>query len=117
MCLKLVYMALGIPFNYSIWIFINSKTYHLIISAIFGGNAFHSVLFLVAAMITNNLILPAAKNLDIYLTAVAITTTAIYLIRMILKLRVRKKGMEIDSWIGLTFHILSIFGMVFVLKI
>ncbi|MGS0748718.1 sodium:calcium antiporter [Halpernia sp. GG3] len=97
--------------------FVKNKTYQPIISDIFGGNAFLPVLFLAATMITNNPILPKAKNVDVYLTAVAIIITAIYLIGMILKLPDRKKGMGIDSWIVLGFYILSIIGMVFAIKI
>lgn len=97
--------------------FVKDKTYQPIISDIFGGNAFLPVLFLAATMITNNPILPKAKNVDVYLTVVAIVITAIYLIGMVLKLPGRKKGIGVDSWIVLGFYILSILGMLFAVKI
>lgn len=96
--------------------FVKDKTYQPIISDIFGGNAFLPVLFLVTTIITNKPILPSAKNVDIYLTVIAIIITAIYLIGMVLKIPERKKGMGIDSWIVLGFYILSIIGMVFAIK-
>jgi cation:H+ antiporter len=97
--------------------FVKAKTYQPIISDIFGGNAFLPVLFLAATMITNKPILPKAKNLDIYLTVVAIIMTAIYLIGMVLEMPGRKKGLGVDSWIVLGIYILSIIGMVFAVRI
>ncbi|MBF8455595.1 sodium:calcium antiporter [Kaistella sp. G5-32] len=96
--------------------FVKQKTYQPIISDIFGGNAFLPVLFLAATLITNKPILPRAKNVDVYLTVIAIIITTIYLIGMVLKMPGRKKGMGIDSWIVLGFYILSVLGMVFALK-
>ncbi len=92
--------------------FVNDKTYQPIISDIFGGNAFLPVLFLIATMITNDAILPKAHNIDIYLTAVALIMTAIYLIGMIMKLPNRKYNIGIDSWFVLLFYVLSMIGMI-----
>lgn len=96
--------------------FVKAKTYQPIISDIFGGNTFLPVLFLAATMITNKPILSNAKNVDVYLTVIAIMITAIYLIGMLLKIPIRKKGMGIDSWIVLGLYLLSVLGMVFALK-
>lgn len=96
--------------------FVKAKTYQPIISDIFGGNTFLPVLFLAATMITNKPILSNAKNVDVYLTVIAIMITAIYLIGMLLKIPARKKGIGIDSWIVLGLYLLSILGMVFALK-
>jgi len=96
--------------------FVKAKTYQPIISDIFGGNTFLPVLFLAATMITNKPILPNAKNVDVYLTVIAIMITTIYLIGMLLKIPARKKGIGIDSWIVLGLYLLSVLGMVFALK-
>ncbi|HTO14733.1 MAG TPA: hypothetical protein VLZ83_03135 [Edaphocola sp.] len=93
--------------------FVKAKTYQPIISDIFGGNAFLPVLFLVATFITNKAILPETHNADIYLTAIAILITIIYIIGMILKSPTRVKGLGIDSWIVLSVYILSVVGMLF----
>lgn len=97
--------------------FIKDKTYQPVVSDIFGGNAFLPVLFLAATIITGSPVLPAAKNVDIYLTVISIIITAIYLVGMILKLPTRKYGLGIDSWVVLGIYILSILGMVFAVKI
>ena len=91
--------------------FVKDKTYQPIISDIFGGNAFLPVLFLVASLISNNPILPSANTTDIYLTAVAIIITTVYLMGMILKLPHRKKGLGLDSWVVLAIYIISVVGM------
>ncbi|WP_027377637.1 sodium:calcium antiporter [Kaistella palustris] len=96
--------------------FVKQKTYQPIISDIFGGNAFLPVLFLAATVITNKPILPKAKNVDLYLTVIAILITSIYLIGMVLKIPRRKRGLGIDSWIVLGLYILSVLGMVFALR-
>ncbi len=94
--------------------FVKDKTYQPIISDIFGGNAFLPVLFLVATLITNDSILPKAGNLNIYLTAVAMLITIVYVIGMIFKLPNRKLGIGADSWIVIVIYILSVIGMFYV---
>ena len=53
--------------------------YQLAVSDIFGGNAFLPVLFLVAGMLSGSAVLPQAQATDIYLTALGIVLTVVYL--------------------------------------
>jgi cation:H+ antiporter len=94
--------------------FVRDQSYEPIISDIFGGNAFLPVLFLPATIITNKAILPAADNIDIYLTAVAILITCIYIIGMIVSVPRKKFGLSRNSWIVLMIYLLSIIGMFFI---
>jgi cation:H+ antiporter len=94
--------------------FVRDKSYEPIISDIFGGNAFLPVLFLPATIITNKAILPTAENIDIYLTAVAILITCIYIIGMIVSAPGKIFGLSRNSWIVLIIYVLSIVGMFFV---
>src|SRR5438874_1868299 len=53
--------------------------FQLAFSDIFGGNAFLPVLFLPAILISGQAVLPQAHNTDIYLTALAILLTIVYM--------------------------------------
>jgi cation:H+ antiporter len=93
--------------------FIKNDTYQPIVSDIFGGNAFLPVLFLPATLITNDSILPGSSNIDIYLTAIAIIITAIYIVGMVLYLPKKKYGLGLDSWLALLIYIFSLIGMLY----
>lgn len=88
--------------------FIKQKSYQPIISDIFGGNAFLPVLFLIASIINHNTLLPDAGHSDIYLTALSIILTCIYLIGILLKPKKRILGMGIDSWFAFIIYIIGI---------
>jgi|WetSurMetagenome_2_1015567.scaffolds.fasta_scaffold103587_2 cation:H+ antiporter len=94
--------------------FVKDQSYEPIISDIFGGNTFLPVLFLPATIITNKAILPTADDIDIYLTAVAILITCIYIIGMIVSAPKKKFGLSRNSWIVLIIYLLSIVGMFFI---
>jgi cation:H+ antiporter len=53
--------------------------YQLAVSDIFGGNAFLPVLFLVASLVSGDAVLPKAANSDVYLTALGVLLTVIYI--------------------------------------
>jgi cation:H+ antiporter len=53
--------------------------YQFAVSDIFGGNAFLAVLFLPATLISGSAVLPQAHASDVYLTALAILLTIIYM--------------------------------------
>lgn len=94
--------------------FVKNKSYIPIIDDIFGGNTFLPVLFIPAIVLTNNAILPQAKNIDIYLTCIAIVITLCYLIGMQIKLKKRYYGLGIDSWIALFIYLFSVLGLFYI---
>ena len=90
------------------------RDYQMAVSDIFGGNAFLPVLFLMAALIGGESILPNLKVSDIYLTAVGILLTTIYMIGMLFHSKKQFFRMGIDSIIVLILYILSIGGLVYI---
>jgi cation:H+ antiporter len=90
------------------------RDYQMAVSDIFGGNAFLPVLFLMAALIGGESILPGLKVSDIYLTAVGILLTTIYMIGMLFHSKRQFFRMGIDSIIVLILYALSIVGLVYI---
>lgn len=90
-----------------------SHDYELAVSDIFGGNAFLPVLFLVAALISGQALLPQAKNTDIYLSALGILMTIVYMYGLIFRPRKQVLEMGIDSLIVLIVYAIGIAGLIF----
>ena len=90
------------------------RDYQMAVSDIFGGNAFLPVLFLMAALIGGESILPNLKVSDIYLTSVGILLTTIYMIGMLFHSKKQFFRMGIDSIIVLILYIISIVGLVYI---
>ncbi len=86
----------------------------LAISDIFGGNAFLPILFLLASLLSGEAVLPQAQNTDIYLAALGIALTAIYIFGLILRPTRRYARLGIDSWIVLLTYIVGVAGLIFV---
>lgn len=84
----------------------------LAMSDIFGGNAFLPVLFLVAELISGHSVLPHASATDIYLTALGILLTAVYVFGLIFRPRLRIARMGIDSLATLVLYALGVAGLV-----
>jgi len=85
--------------------------YQLAISDIFGGNAFLPVLFFPAALITGRPVLPAAHRTDIYLTALAIVLTLIYMAGLVFRPQRQQLRMGIDSRAAIVIYIAGIIGL------
>jgi len=83
----------------------------LAIGDIFGGNAFLPVLFLVAGLITGQAILPRAQRSDIYLAAVGILLTVIYLYGLLFRPQRRVLGLGLDSLLVVVCYLLGIAGL------
>ncbi len=83
----------------------------LAVSDIFGGNAFLPVLFLVAALISGQSVLPQALDTDIYLTALAILLTLVYMLGLIFRPSRRVLGMGLDSLTVLTLYLVGVAGL------
>src|SRR5947209_4885023 len=90
------------------------KDYQLAISDIFGGNAFLPVLFLLATLISGKAVLPHAQATDIYLAALGILLTCIYIAGLIFRPGRRVLGMGVDSLAVLILYIVGIGGLFFV---
>lgn len=84
---------------------------NLAISDIFGGNAFLPVLFLVATLISGQAVLPLLGPTDIYLTALAVLLTLVYIVGIIFRSKKRVAGMGVDSLVVLIFYLIGIAGL------
>jgi cation:H+ antiporter len=88
--------------------------YQLAVSDIFGGNAFLPVLFLPATVISGSAVLPQAHSSDVYLTAVAILLTVIYIAGLIFRPRRQLWGFGPDSIAVVLLYVLGVVGLIFV---
>jgi cation:H+ antiporter len=86
--------------------------YQLAVSDIFGGNAFLPVLFLMAGLLSGVAVLPQAHDTDIYLTALGILLTAVYICGLIFRPRRRVLGIGVDSLVVLTLYLIGLAGLV-----
>ncbi|CAN5564927.1 sodium:calcium antiporter [soil metagenome] len=84
----------------------------LAISDIFGGNAFLPVLFLLATVVSGKAVLPQADRSDVYLTALAILLTTVYVCGLLFRPKRRVLGMGIDSLVVAVLYVVGIIGLV-----
>jgi cation:H+ antiporter len=85
--------------------------YQLAVSDIFGGNAFLPALFLVASLLSGSAVLPQAQPTDIYLTALGIVLTVVYVGGLILRPRRQVALMGLDSLLVLVLYLAGIAGL------
>ena len=85
--------------------------YQLAVSDIFGGNAFLPVLFLLAALISGQAVLPQAQSTDIYLAGLGVLLTAVYIYGLIFRPQRQILRMGVDSFIVLVLYALGIVGL------
>ena len=85
--------------------------YRLAISDIFGGNAFLPVVFLVATLVSGKAVLPQATKADMYLTALGMLLTAVYIYGLIFRPRRQIARMGIDSFVVLILYLVGIAGL------
>lgn len=90
------------------------KNYELAVSDIFGGNAFLPTLFLLAELITHQVVFDRAKDSDIYLVTLGIVLTVAYQIGFIVQSRRQIARFGVDSLIVLLIYILGIAGLFFI---
>jgi cation:H+ antiporter len=79
---------------------------------IFGGNAFLPVLFLPATAIAGRAVLPAASRSDIYLTALAVALTVVYLAGLIFRPQRQYLRLGPDSITVVLLYALGICGLI-----
>ncbi|PYI94420.1 MAG: sodium:proton exchanger [Verrucomicrobia bacterium] len=85
--------------------------YQLAVSDIFGGNAFLPVIFLVATLVSGKAVLPHAAKSDLYLTALGMLLTAVYIFGLIFRPRRQIARMGIDSLVVLVLYALGVVGL------
>lgn len=90
------------------------RDYGMAFSDIFGGNAFLPVLFLLATLISGKAVLPDAKPADIYLTALGMLLTAIYMAGLVMRSNRQVLRMGVDSFVVVLVYALGIVGLFFV---
>jgi cation:H+ antiporter len=91
---------------------VRNGDYQLAVSDIFGGNAFLPVLFLLASVLSGTAVLPEAHDTDIYLTAVAILLTMVYMAGLVFRPGRRVARMGVDSVAVLILYALGLAGLV-----
>jgi cation:H+ antiporter len=87
------------------------KDYQMAVSDIFGGNAFLPVLFIVATILSGKSVLPQAHKTDIYLTALAVLLTIIYIFGLIFRPRKQLFWMGIDSFLVIIVYLIGLVGL------
>jgi cation:H+ antiporter len=90
--------------------------YQLAVSDIFGGNAFLPVLFLVASLLSGRAVLPQAQETDIYLTALGVLLTTVYIFGLVFRPRRQVLRMGLDSLAVLVLYAVGILGLVAIAK-
>jgi cation:H+ antiporter len=86
--------------------------YQLAVSDIFGGNAFLPVLFLVAGVLSGSAVLPQAQATDIYLTALGIVLTVVYLWGVVTRPNRMVWRLGLDSLAVLLLYAAGIAGLI-----
>jgi cation:H+ antiporter len=90
---------------------VRQADYQLAISDIFGGNAFLPVLFLLATLLSGKSVLPQAQDTDIYLTALGILLTVVYVTGLLFRPARRVARMGIDSLVVLVLYAAGVAGL------
>jgi cation:H+ antiporter len=85
--------------------------YSLAVSDIFGGNAFLPVLFLMASLLSGTAVLPQAQATDVYLAALGVLLTVVYMFGLVFRPRRKVLGMGIDSLVVLLLYVVGIAGL------
>jgi len=85
--------------------------YQLAVSDIFGGNAFLPVLFLLATVISGKPVLPAAHDTDIYLTALGVILTVVYMAGLVFRPRHQYARMGVDSVTVVVVYLVGVAGL------
>jgi cation:H+ antiporter len=85
--------------------------YKMAFSDIFGGNSFLPVLFLLATLVSGEAVLPKAQATDIYLTALGMLLTCVYICGLVFRPRRQFARMGIDSLLVLVLYAVGIVGL------
>jgi cation:H+ antiporter len=91
---------------------VKAGDYQLAVSDIFGGNAFLPVLFLPASLISGTAVLPQAQATDVYLTALAVLLTLVYMAGLVFRPGRRIARMGVDSLVVLVLYAVGVVGLI-----
>ena len=86
--------------------------YKLAISDIFGGNAFLPVIFVIATLLSGKAVLPQAMKSDMFLTALGMLLTVVYIYGLIFRPRHQIARMGLDSFAVIVLYVIGIAGLV-----
>ena len=90
---------------------VRNADYQLAVSDIFGGNAFLPVLFLLACVLSGQAVLPRAHATDIYLTALGMLLTLVFLAGLVFRPQRRILRMGPDSLAVLVLYVVGLGGL------
>jgi cation:H+ antiporter len=82
------------------------------VADIFGGNAFLPVLFLVAGLISGKAVLPETGPYDLYLAALGVLLTTVYIVGFVFRPRRQLGWLGPDSVTVLALYAIGIVGLV-----
>jgi cation:H+ antiporter len=85
--------------------------YRMAVSDVLGGNAFLPVLFLLGSILSGRAVLPLAQKTDIYLSALGILLTAVYMTGLVCRPIRKIARMGIDSFAVLVLYLMGILGL------
>ena len=90
---------------------VRSGDYQLAFGDIFGGNAFLPVLLLLATVLGGKAVLPNAHNSDLYLTALGMLLTIIYMAGLVFRPARQHARLGVDSIAVLGVYLLGVAGL------
>lgn len=93
---------------------VRRRQYALAVSDILGGNAFLPVLFVLATLVSGQAVLPAAQASDLYLAALGILLTVVYVGAMVVKPERKRLGLGVDAWLLAALYLVGVGGLFFV---
>ena len=89
---------------------------HLAVSDVLGGHVFLPVLFVVATAVSGRSVLAGAERGDVYLTALGILLTAVFLYGLIFRSRRQFLRLGVDSLVVLLLYVGGMAGLVAVVR-
>jgi len=85
--------------------------YALSMSEMFGGNAFAPALFIVADVLAGGPVLPHARPADLWMAALGIAMTAVFIVSIIVRPRRTVLRMGFDSRLVVVIYVLAVLGL------
>jgi cation:H+ antiporter len=87
--------------------------YEMLVSDIFGDNAFLPVLFPLTSILSGQAVLPDAQQTDIYLASLGMLLTSVYVAGLVACPSWRIVRMGLDSLVILMLYLTGVMGLLF----